>query len=700
MFNIVKKTLNWGGKELSLETGRFARQADGSVLVQMGGTTVLATVVAAKEAVPGQSFFPLTVHYQEKTYSVGKIPGGYIKREGRPTETETLTSRLIDRPMRPLFYQGFKNEVQVICTLLSYDKEQDPSILAMIGASAATCLAGLPFHGPMAAARVGYINDEFVLNPNNQDMNNSTLDLSVAGTEEGVLMVESEAHELPEDKMLEAVMFGHKAFQPVIKLIQEFKAEAGKPDWDTSGLINQQEEDLKEKLKKELQKDLEAAYENKDKMARHEALNAATDKALALFSEEERTAEFDAMIHRVIKTLKKDHVRGMLISSQIRIDGRQVDQVRPISIDSHVLPRAHGSALFTRGETQALAVTTLGTPDDELMVDALDGEYREGFMLHYNFPPFSVGETGRMGSPGRREIGHGKLAWRALHPLLPTKEEFPYTIRLVSEILESNGSSSMATVCGGSLAMMDAGVPLKDHIAGIAMGLIKEKDDFVVLSDILGDEDDLGDMDFKVAGTKQGITALQMDIKITSINEQIMKTALEQANKGRLHIIGEMEKAITQSREELSEFAPQMHAMQIPVDKIRDVIGSGGKVIRDICEKSGAKVNIEDDGKIIISAVGAEAINHAKGMIENIIEEPEKGKTYKGKVARLADFGAFVDFLGTTGLLHISEIAHERVNAVSDHLSVGDEIEVKVLDVDNRGKIRLSIKALLPQEQE
>ncbi len=698
MFNIVKKTLNWGGKELSLETGRFARQADGAVMVQMGGTSVLATVVAEKEAKAGQSFFPLTVHYQTKTYAVGKIPGGYIKREGRPTEVETLVSRLIDRPIRPLFHPNFKNEVQVICTLLSYDKEQDPSILAMIGASAAISLAGLPFFGPLAAARVGLINDKFVLNPTHQEMENSKLDLSVAGTKEGVLMVESEAHELSEDKMLEAVMFGHKEFQSVIKFIEDFKKEAGKPDWDTSALANPEEDALKKKLADALQKDLEKAYENKEKMARHTALDAISEKTLSLFSEEELTPEFTTLLQKLLKHLKKDHVRGMLLKSKIRIDGRNVDQVRPIDIAMNILPRAHGSALFTRGETQALAVTTLGTPDDELMVDALEGEYRERFMLHYNFPPFSVGETGRMGSPGRREIGHGKLAWRALHPLLPKKEDFPYTLRLVSEIFESNGSSSMATVCGGSLSMMDAGVPLKDHIAGIAMGLIKEDKEFVVLSDILGDEDDLGDMDFKVAGTKNGITALQMDIKITSINEQIMKTALEQAHHGRLHIIGEMEKAIPSSRDHLSEFAPQMHSMQIAVDKIRDVIGSGGKVIRDICEKSGAKVNIEDDGKIIISAVGAEAINTAKEMINTIVEEPEEGKIYKGKVAKITDFGAFVDFLGTSGLVHISEISEERIKSVEDHLSVGDEIDVKVIGVDNRGKVRLSIKAINAQE--
>ena len=694
MFKITKKTLNWGGKELSLETGRFARQADGSVLVTMGGTTLLATTVAEKDAKPGQSFFPLTVHYQEKMYAVGKIPGGYIKREARPTEKETLVSRLIDRPLRPLFPSNFKNEVQVICTLLSYDKETDPSVLAMIGASAATALAGVPFYGPMAAARVGYINDEFVLNPSNKEMENSKLDLVVAGTHEGVLMVESEAEELSEAKMLEAVVFGHQSFAPIIDCIKELKDEAGKPDWDIASLVDPEEESLLEKLNTHLAQDIQGAYEIKEKTERHQAISALKEKAMTLFTEEELTPEFQSKVLGLVKKLQKSHVRALLVKTKSRMDGRKTDEVRPIDIATGILPRTHGNALFTRGETQALAVTTLGTSDDELMVDALEGDYREGFMLHYNFPPFSVGEAGRIGSPGRREIGHGKLAWRALHPLLPKKEDFPYTIRIVSEILESNGSSSMATVCGGSLAMMDAGVPLKNHVAGIAMGLIKEPDGFVVLSDILGDEDDLGDMDFKVAGTKEGITALQMDIKITSINKEIMQTALEQAHGGRLHIIGKMEAALPQSRESLNELAPQMHMMMIPIEKIRDVIGSGGKVIRDICEKSGAKINIEDDGKVVISGVGADTIARAKDIIEQIVEEPEEGKIYKGKVARIVDFGAFVDFLGTTGLLHISEISTERIKSVEDHLSVGDVLDVKVVGIDNRGKIRLSIKEI------
>jgi len=698
MFNIIKKTINWGGQELSIETGRYARQADASVMVQMGGTSILATIVAAKSATPGQSFFPLTVHYQEKTYAIGKIPGGYIKREGRPTEMETLTSRLIDRPIRPLFHAKFKNEVQIICSLLSYDKEMDPSALALIAASAATSLSGVPFQGPLAAARVGIINDELVLNPTNDLMENSTLDLIVAGTQEGVLMVESEAHQLSEEQMLKAVMFGHAGFKPVLEMIQELKDEAGKPDWDVSTLEDDSEKTRKDKISKLIQGDLKKAYDFKDKAKRRHALDAMEAKVFEQYSAEELTPEFATQLASLIKSLKKEYVRSQLIKTQKRIDGREVDQVRPIDIAVAPLPRCHGSALFTRGETQALAVTTLGTSDDELMVDALAGEFREGFMLHYNFPPFSVGETGRMGTPGRREVGHGKLAWRALHPMLPSKEEFPYTLRIVSEILESNGSSSMATVCGGSLAMMDAGVPLKSHIAGIAMGLIKEGKDFVVLSDILGDEDDLGDMDFKVAGTKEGITALQMDLKITSISEEIMKSALAQALQGRLHIIGEMEKALPQSREHLSEHAPQMETLKIAVDKIRDVIGSGGKVIREICEKSGARINIEDDGKVTIAAVGQEGLQLARDMINEIVQDPEVGQIYSGKVSKLVDFGAFVDFMGTSGLLHVSEISQERVEKVSDHFAVGDMIDVKVVGIDNRGKIRLSRKEIITQD--
>jgi polyribonucleotide nucleotidyltransferase len=698
MFNIIKKTINWGGQELSIETGRYARQADASVMVQMGGTSILATIVAAKSATPGQSFFPLTVHYQEKTYAIGKIPGGYIKREGRPTEMETLTSRLIDRPIRPLFHAKFKNEVQIICSLLSYDKEMDPSALALIAASAATSLSGVPFQGPLAAARVGIINDELVLNPTNDLMENSTLDLIVAGTQEGVLMVESEAHQLSEEQMLKAVMFGHAGFKPVLEMIQELKDEAGKPDWDVSTLEDDSEKTRKDKISKLIQGDLKKAYDFKDKAKRRHALDAMEAKVFEQYSAEELTPEFATQLASLIKSLKKEYVRSQLIKTQKRIDGREVDQVRPIDIAVAPLPRCHGSALFTRGETQALAVTTLGTSDDELMVDALAGEFREGFMLHYNFPPFSVGETGRMGTPGRREVGHGKLAWRALHPMLPSKEEFPYTLRIVSEILESNGSSSMATVCGGSLAMMDAGVPLKSHIAGIAMGLIKEGKDFVVLSDILGDEDDLGDMDFKVAGTKEGITALQMDLKITSISEEIMKSALAQALQGRLHIIGEMDKALPQSREHLSEHAPQMETLKIAVDKIRYVIGSGGKVIREICEKSGARINIEDDGKVTIAAVGQEGLQLARDMINEIVQDPEVGQIYSGKVSKLVDFGAFVDFMGTSGLLHVSEIAQERVEKVSDHFAVGDMIDVKVVGIDNRGKIRLSRKEIITQD--
>ena len=693
MFDIYRKELNWGGKQLILETGKIARQADGAVLATLGETTVLCTAVGAKSARAGADFFPLTVNYQEKTFAAGKIPGGFFKREGRPTEKETLVSRLIDRPIRPLFAKGFRNETQVVCTVLSHDMENDPDIVAIVGASAALTISGLPFLGPISGCRVGYIDDKYVLNPSQEETKDSKLDLVMAGTREGVLMVESEASSLSEEVMLGAVMFGHDSNQIVIDAIIELAEACAKepraipPEAPEVQLV-------KDKLHEAIREDLEEAYKVADKVARQELVMTAKEKGLALLeAENEINVASD-----VLKAMEADIVRGSILDTGKRIDGRDTKTVRPIESEVGVLPRAHGSALFTRGETQALVVTTLGTGQDEQIIDALEGEYRENFMLHYNFPPYSVGEAGRMGGAGRREIGHGKLAWRAIKPLLPSKDDFPYTIRVVSEITESNGSSSMATVCGTSMSMMDSGVPLEQPCAGIAMGLIKEDDRFAVLSDILGDEDHLGDMDFKVAGTSTGITSLQMDIKITSITEEIMKVALEQAREGRLHILAEMEKAIGQGRETVSDNAPRVTTFSINKDKIRDVIGPGGKVIREICESTGAKIDIDDDGIIKVAAVDNEAAQAAIDWVKSIVAEPELGVTYTGKVVKTVDFGAFVNFLGPRdGLVHISELLPGRVNKTTDVVKVDDEVKVKVIGFDDRGKVKLSMR-LVDQE--
>lgn len=690
MFKVFRKEMMWGGRKLVLETGKVARQADGAVWASYGDTVVLATAVGAKQPKPGVDFFPLTVNYQEKAFAAGKIPGGFFKREGRPTEKEVLVSRLIDRPIRPLFAEGYRNETQVVVTVLSHDLENDPDIVSMVAASAALTISGLPFLGPIGAARVGYKNGQYLLNPTADDIAGSDLDLVVAGTQEGVLMVESEAKELTEEVMLGAVMFGHREFQPVIDLIIELAEMAAKdprdippPAYDAAA--------VKAKLKGIVGDDLKAAYANTVKQERYGAIQTAKQKALEATKEEFAPEAVSAMF----KELEADILRGSVIETGKRIDGRTTSDIRQIVSEVGVLPRAHGSALFTRGETQGLVVATLGTAQDEQIVDALEGEYRENFMLHYNFPPYSVGEAGRMGSPGRREIGHGKLAWRAVHPLLPSKEQFPYTLRVVSEITESNGSSSMATVCGTSLSLMDAGVPLLRPVAGIAMGLIKEGDKFAVLSDILGDEDHLGDMDFKVAGTEKGITALQMDIKITSITEEIMKVALGQAKDGRLHILGEMAKALTGARESVSSNAPRITVINIPKDKIRDVIGSGGKVIREIVEQTGAKIDIEDDGTVKVAAVDSKASDAAIKWIKGIVAEPEIGEIYDGKVVKIMDFGAFVNFLGSRdGLVHISELKNERVAKVTDVVNQGDTVKVKVLGFDDRGKVKLSMKVV------
>ncbi|MDP9126991.1 MAG: polyribonucleotide nucleotidyltransferase [Pseudomonadota bacterium] len=691
MFKVYRKEMDWGGRKLTLETGRIARQADGAVLATLGGTTVLCTVVGASKPKEGVDFFPLTVNYQEKTYAAGKIPGGFFKREGRPTEKETLTSRLIDRPIRPLFPEGYYCETQVVATVLSHDLDNDPDIVALVGCSAALTISGVPFLGPVAAARVGYKDGQFLLNPTSLEMTGSQMDLVVAGTKEGVLMVESQANELSEDVMLSAVMFGHKNFQGVIDLIIGLAEMCAKEPRELPPAAYDKKA-LQAKLKSIVHADIASAYGDTVKQTRYSKLSAAKEKALAAVSKEE--FESGAVLAE-IEQLKYDHVRATILDTGKRIDGRDTKTVRPIVCEVGVLPRAHGSALFTRGETQALVVTTLGTGDDEQIIDALEGEFREHFMLHYNFPPYSVGETGRMGSPGRREIGHGKLAWRAMRPMLPPKDKFPYTIRVVSEITESNGSSSMASVCGASLSLMDAGVPLISPVAGIAMGLIKEDRGFAVLSDILGDEDHLGDMDFKVAGTEKGVTSLQMDIKITSITEEIMRIALGQAREGRLHILGEMAKALTGAREGVNENAPRITTITVPKDKIREVIGSGGKVIREICESTGAKIDIEDDGTIKVAAVDQEAANKAIAWIKGIVSEPEVGVIYTGKVVKVVDFGAFVNFMGSKdGLVHISEIAPQRIAKVSDVVNVGDEVRVKVLGVDDRGKVKLSMKSV------
>ena len=690
MFDIHRKELTWGGRPLTLETGRIARQADGAVLATYGETAVLCTAVAQRAPRQGVDFFPLTVNYQEKTYAAGKIPGGFFKREGRPTDKDTLTSRLIDRPIRPLFADGFRNETQVICTVLAHDLENDPDVPAMIGASAALTLSGIPFLGPIAGARVGFVDGAYALNPTTGELADSALDLVVAGTAAGVLMVESEARELSEEQMLGAVVFGHREMQPVIGAIVELAEACAKAPWELPPAPDAGP--VREAVAGLARERLEAAYRETDKQARVGALDrirAETGEAAAEDGHDAAAAKSE------IKALEKSIVRGAALETGKRIDGRDTRTVRPISAEVGVLPLAHGSALFTRGETQALVVTTLGTGQDEQIVDALEGEYRQHFMLHYNFPPYSVGEASFLRAPGRREIGHGKLAWRAVHPLMPSKEDFPYTVRVVSEITESNGSSSMATVCGASLSLMDAGVPLGRPIAGIAMGLIKEGDKFVVLSDILGDEDHLGDMDFKVAGTDAGVTSLQMDIKIAGIGEEIMRAALDQAREGRLHILGEMASALSRSREDVSSNAPRITTINIPRDKIREVIGSGGKVIREITEETGTKIDIDDDGTIKVAAVAAEASEAAITWIRGIVAEPEVGAVYDGKVVKVVDFGAFVNFLGARdGLVHISELAPRRVRSVTDVVSEGDMVKVKVLGVDDRGKVRLSMKAV------
>jgi len=690
MFDIHRKEIDWGGRPLILETGRIARQADGAVVVQYGETSVLATVVAEKQPRKGLDFFPLTVHYQEKTYAAGKIPGGFFKREGRPTEKETLTSRLIDRPVRPLFADGFKNETQVIATVLSHDMENDPDIVAMIAVSAALTLSGVPFLGPIGAARVGYIEGDYVLNPAVDDMAESKLDLVVAGTGDAVMMVESEATELPEDVMLEAVMFGHEHFQPVIDAIVDLAEAAANEPWDVPESDNSA---MKDKVAAAVKADLGEAYKISEKQARQDKVAEIRAKVAEDLVPEDDEGSIAQAVAEAFKSVEKDVVRGDIITTRKRIDGRELDKVRPIDAEVGVLPRTHGSALFTRGETQALVITTLGTGEDEQFVDALEGTYKETFMLHYNFPPFSVGETGRVGSPGRREIGHGKLAWRAIHPMMPPADAFPYTVRAVSEITESNGSSSMATVCGTSLAMMDAGVPLKSPVAGIAMGLIKEGDAFAVLSDILGDEDHLGDMDFKVAGTSDGVTSLQMDIKITGITREIMQVALDQARGGRMHILEEMKQALKESRPAVGAHAPRIEIINIPVDKIRDVIGPGGAVIRSIVEETGAKIDINDDGTVKIAAANEAAISDAMGRIRELTSEPQVGEIYKGKVVKVVDFGAFVNFFGPKdGLVHISQLSAERAKSVGDYVKEGDQVYVKLLGFDDRGKVRLSMK--------
>ncbi len=696
MFKEFRKEIEWAGQKLVLETGKIARQADGAVMATLGESKVLCTVVGEKSPKPGLDFFPLSVHYVEKTFAAGKIPGGFFKREGRPSERETLTSRLIDRPIRPLFVKGFKNETQVICTVVSHDLENETDILAMIGTSAALTISGLPFMGPIGGARVGRIDGELVLNPTLAQMAESDLDLVVAGTQEGVLMVESEASELSEQQMLEAVMFGHRGFQPVIDAIIDLAEACAKEPMELpeapAGL-----DEITKRISDVAADDLRAAYGIKVKSERQAKL-AEVKKAAAEKLQADDSIDQDllsAVMGDVLKGLEKDIVRNDILDTGVRIDSRDTKTVRPIASEVGILPRAHGSALFTRGETQAMVTTTLGTGQDEQIIDGLADNYRENFMLHYNFPPFSVGEAGRFGFTGRREIGHGKLAWRAMHPIMPSKDDFPYTIRVVSDVTESNGSSSMATVCGTSLSLMDAGVPLPRPVAGIAMGLIKEGERYAVLSDILGDEDHLGDMDFKVAGTDKGVTSLQMDIKITSITEEIMQIALDQAREGRLHILSEMANAISNAREQVSGNAPRITSMQINPEKIRDIIGPGGKVIREICETTGAKIDVEDDGSVRIAAVDAEAGDRAAAWIRDIVAEPEVGVIYDGKVVKVVDFGAFVNFLGPRdGLVHISEMAEGRVEKVTDVVNEGDAVKVKLIGIDDRGKVKLSMRVV------
>tara|TARA_Y100000590_G_scaffold461530_1_gene623329 strand:- start:516 stop:2588 length:2073 start_codon:yes stop_codon:yes gene_type:complete len=686
MFKVVKKEIEISGKKISLETGKIARQADGAIIAQCGETVVLATVVGAKKVNPDMDYFPLSVNYQEKYYAAGKIPGGYFKREARPTESETLISRLIDRPIRPLFPDEFKNEVQLLPTVISYDKENEADILSIIASSAALAISGMPFMGPVGASRVGFIKGEYVLNPSKKELEESKLDLVVAGTKDAVLMVESEANGLTEEEMLNAVKFGHKGFIPVIEMIEDLAKECRKPEWTVE---KKDLSEIKKKLEEEFTEDLKKAFSTRDKQDRSNQISEITEKAKKLYEENEDYTDLD--VNSQLKNLEKSIVRTDILKNKNRIDGRGLADVRPIMCEVGILPRVHGSALFTRGETQAIVTTTLGTSDDEQRIESLDGLQKERFMLHYNFPPFSVGETGRIGT-GRREIGHGKLAWRAINSSLPSKESFPYTFRIVSEITESNGSSSMATVCGTSLALMDAGVPIKEPVAGIAMGLIKEGEDFTVLSDILGDEDHLGDMDFKVAGTKDGITSLQMDIKITGITFEIMEKALKQAKDGRIHILGEMNKALSKSRDDVGKHTPKMEKITVDKKDIAAVIGKGGATIREIVEKSGAKVDVNDDGEVTVAAPDEESRNIAMQMIKDITAKAELNKIYNGKVMKIMEFGAFVNFLGKQdGLVHISELADKRVAKVTDVVKEGDEVKVKVIGFD-RGKVKLSIK--------
>jgi polyribonucleotide nucleotidyltransferase len=692
MFDIVKKEIDWEGKKLTLETGKIARQADGAVLATLGETSVLCTVVGAKEASPELDFFPLSVHYTEKNYAAGKIPGGFFKREGRPSEHENLVSRLIDRPIRPLFHSSYQSETQVLCNVVSHDLENSSDVVALIGASAALTISGLPFLGPIAGGRVGSIDGKFVLNPTIEEMKNSDLDLMVAGTDGGILMVESEANELSEEKMLEAVMFGHAQSKPVIEMIVNLAEECAKDPVELAP-----EPDNLEKLEKEITsmsvKDLEKAYQEKNKKSRHEKIEEIKKQVL-----EKLTKEDDSqvpLVNDLLKKTEKKIVRSMILTKGDRIDGRGTSSIRPIQCDVGIFPRVHGSALFTRGETQAIVVTTLGTGQDEQIIDGLAEEYRENFMLHYNFPPYSVGEVGRVGFTGRREVGHGKLAWRSIHPLMPKGDECPYTIRVVSEITESNGSSSMATVCGASMSLMDAGIPLKKPVAGIAMGLIKEEKKHAILSDILGDEDHLGDMDFKVAGTKDGITALQMDIKITGITEEIMKESLSQAKEGRIKILGEMSKAIKECREKVRDHAPKIETFEVPKEKIREIIGAGGKVIRELCETTNTKIDIDEQGIVKCAGTDSKSVDQAVKMIKNIIEDPEVGKIYDGKVVKCVEFGAFVNLLGKKdGLVHISELTDGHVKQTTDVVNEGDAVKVKVLDIDRSGKIKLTMKKI------
>ncbi|MDC3084249.1 polyribonucleotide nucleotidyltransferase [Gammaproteobacteria bacterium] len=690
MFNIHNEEINWGGRTLRIETGKIARQADGAVIVTYGGTSVIATVCAEKKPKTGIDFFPLTVNYQEKSYASGKIPGGYFKREGRPTERETLISRLIDRPIRPLFVKEFKNETQVIATVLTYDHENDPDVVAMIACSAALTISGIPFKGPIGAAKIGLIENELVLNPKVEDIENSKLELVVAGTKNAILMIESEASELTEKMMLEAVMFAHQSMQEVIEMIINLARKCAK---DPMIIEEKDNSEITSFIDGEVRSKLEKAFQITDKQERYGQVAVIKDEMIEKLTEKYDDSYDEIEASGVFKDIESSIVRSSILKDSKRIDGRGLSDIRPISVEVGLLPQTHGSSLFTRGETQAIVVTTLGTADDEQYIDSLDGTKKQNFMLHYNFPPFSVGEVGRIGATGRREVGHGKLAWRAIHPLLPTKDDFPYTIRVVSEITESNGSSSMATVCGTSLALMDAGVPIREPIAGIAMGLILEGKDYAVLSDIIGDEDHLGDMDFKVAGTSKGITTLQMDIKISGITKEIMKKALDQAKAGRKHILSEMEKAIKVSRNDVADTAPRIETMNIPTDKIKDVIGSGGKVIKEMVEQTGAKISVDDSGIITIASTDKNAIESAKVRIHQIVDEPEVGEIYKGKVVKIVDFGAFVNFFGPRdGLVHISQLSNERTSQVTDVINENDDVYVKLIGFDDRGKSKLSMK--------